>query len=105
MRKKVYSSRRIKSQKDRLRLCVFRSLNNIYAQIIDDEQRKTIVSASSLKLDKAKKTDMAKQVGELVAKSAIKNNIKKVVLDRGQYKYHGRIKALAEAARENGLQF
>lgn len=105
MKPKKYKTRRIKSQGERLRLCVFRSLNNIYAQIIDDNQGKTIVSASSLKLEKLKKVEIAKAVGKTIAEEATKNNIKKVVLDRGQYKFHGRIKALADAARANGLEF
>ena len=88
------------------RLDVFRSNTNIYAQIIDDEKGVTLVSASSLEM-KLKKCDIetAKKVGEEVAKKAIKANITEVVFDRGGYKYHGRVKALAEAAREAGLKF
>ncbi|HKZ57161.1 MAG TPA: 50S ribosomal protein L18 [Thermodesulfovibrionales bacterium] len=96
---------------ERLRLSVYRSLNHIYAQIIDDLKGKTVVSASSLDKEfKEKKShkgniNTAKQVGELVAKRALKKDIKKVVFDRGGYLFHGRIKALAEAAREAGLEF
>ena len=91
------------------RLNVFRSNNNIFAQIIDDEASKTLVSASSidkeLKLENGGNTEAAEKVGELLAKRAKKAKISKVVFDRGGYLYHGRVKALAEAARKNGLEF
>ena len=91
------------------RLNVFRSNNNIFAQIIDDEASKTLVSASSidkeLKLENGGNTEAAEKVGELLAKRAKKAKISKVVFDRGGYLYHGRVKALAESARENGLEF
>ena len=91
------------------RLNVFRSNSNIFAQIIDDEASKTLVSASSidkeLKLENGGNTEAAEKVGELLAKRAKKAKISKVVFDRGGYLYHGRVKALAEAARENGLEF
>ena len=91
------------------RLNVFRSNNNIFAQIIDDEASKTLVSASSidkeLKLENGGNTEAAEKVGELLAKRAKKAKISKVVFDRGGYLYHGRVKALADAARENGLEF
>ena len=90
------------------RLCVFRSNTNIYAQIIDDEKGITLVSASSLDKDlkiKNLNVEAAALVGESLAKKAKKAKIKCVVFDRGGYKYHGRVKALAEAARENGLEF
>ena len=80
------------------RLCVFRSNKYIYAQIIDDEKGKTLANAKA-ELNKAAK------VGEDIAKKAIKEKINKVVFDRGGYKYHGRVKALAEAARKGGLKF
>ena len=93
------------------RLCVFRSLNHIYAQIIDDSRRHTLISASTLDpeirseaVDKVK-TDKAKLVGSLVANRALSKGISRVVFDRGGCKYHGRIKALAEAARQVGLKF
>ena len=91
------------------RLCVFRSNTGIYAQIIDDETRTTLVSASSLdkelKLANGSNVEAAKVVGKAIAEKATKANITKVVFDRGGYLYHGRVKALAEAARENGLEF
>ena len=91
------------------RLNVFRSNSNIFAQIIDDEASKTLVSASSidkeLKLENGGNAEAAVKVGELLAKRAKKAKITKVVFDRGGYLYHGRVKALAEAARENGLEF
>ncbi len=91
------------------RLNVFRSNTGIYAQIIDDESKKTLVSASSLdkelNLKNGGNVEAASKVGELIAERAKKANIKKVVFDRGGYLYHGRVKALADAARENGLEF
>ncbi len=91
------------------RLNVFRSNSNIFAQIIDDSKGVTLVSASSidkeLKLDNGGNVEAAKKVGELLAKRAKNAKIKNVVFDRGGYLYHGRVKALAEAARENGLEF
>ena len=92
----------------RPRLNVFRSEKNIYAQIIDDVAGKTLVSASSLEKDfscEGTKTDAAKQVGVTVAERAKAKGIDTVVFDRGGYVYHGRVKALAEGAREGGLQF
>jgi len=88
------------------RLCVYRSNANIYAQLIDDVKGVTLASSSSLEL-KLKKNDMeaAKAVGKDIAEKAKKAKIKAVVFDRGGYLYHGRVKALAEAARENGLEF
>ena len=91
------------------RLCVFRSNTGIYAQIIDDETRTTLVSASSLdkdlKIKNGSNVEAAKVVGASIAEKAKKAKITKVVFDRGGYLYHGRVKALAEAARENGLEF
>ena len=89
------------------RLCVFRSNKHIYAQLIDDEKRKIILTIKDNKIKKPSKgkTDIAKEVGKLVAAGAIEAGIKKVVFDRGGYKYHGRVKALAEAVREQGLKF
>lgn len=91
------------------RLNVFRSNCNIFAQIIDDVKGETLVSASSidkeLSLENGGNVDAAARVGELLAKRAKKANITNVVFDRGGYLYHGRVKALAEAARENGLNF
>lgn len=91
------------------RLNVFRSNSNIFAQIIDDSEGKTLVSASSidkeLKLENGGNVEAATKVGELIAKRAKEAKITKVVFDRGGYLYHGRVKALADAARENGLEF
>ena len=91
------------------RLCVFRSNKEIYAQIIDDETRTTLVSASSLdkelKLSNGSNVEAAKVVGKAIAEKATKAKITKVVFDRGGYLYHGRVEALANAARENGLEF
>ncbi len=88
------------------RLSVYRSNTNIYAQIIDDENGITLVSASTLDLKlKANNIDAAKKVGEAIAEKAEKAGIKKVVFDRGGYQYHGRVEALADAARNKGLEF
>ncbi len=92
----------------RPRLCVYRSINNIYAQVIDDDKKITIVSASTLDKDikaKGSNVEAAKEVGASIAKKAIKKDIKTVVFDRNGYLYHGKVKALAEAAREAGLEF
>jgi large subunit ribosomal protein L18 len=91
----------------RPRLSVFRSDKNIYAQVIDDIKGATVVAASSLELSAKRGSDAeaATEVGKLVAERAIKAGIKDVVFDRGGYIYHGRVKALAEAAREAGLNF
>ena len=90
--------------KDIPRLNVFRSNKNIYAQLIDDTTGTTLASASSLKM-KGNNTEVATKVGEEIAKQAKKLKIKKVVFDRGGYLYHGRVAALADAARANGLEF
>jgi large subunit ribosomal protein L18 len=86
------------------RLCVFRSDKHIYAQIIDDQKGTTILSASDIKI-KGKKMDKAKELGKLVAEKALALKLEKVVFDRGGYQYHGKVKALAEGAREGGLKF
>ena len=102
---------RLKGSTGSPRLCVFRSLNHIYAQLIDDEKGHTLVTASTLDgeikpgVDGKAKSARAGLVGELVAKRALDKGIKQVVFDRGGYKYHGRVKALAEAARKAGLKF
>ena len=90
------------------RLSVFRSNKQIYAQIIDDLSGKTLAYASSLheeNTQKVNKVDQAKEVGKMIAESATKAGIKEVVFDRNGYLFHGRVKALADAARENGLKF
>jgi large subunit ribosomal protein L18 len=89
----------------RPRLNVYRSLNNIYAQVIDDQTGTTLVSASTIKLKTGGNIAAAKEIGKEVAEKAVEKGIKKVVFDRGGYLYHGRIKALADAAREAGLEF
>jgi large subunit ribosomal protein L18 len=96
---------------ERARLSVFRSSKHIYAQLIDDASGRTVVSASSLEKDlrgalkTGATTDAAKAVGKLIAERASAKGIKQVVFDRGGYLYHGRVKALADAAREGGLDF
>ena len=93
---------------ERPRLSVYKSLTGIYAQIIDDVNGKTLVAASTLDKEvktKASNIEAAKEVGALVAKRATKAGIKTIVFDRGGYQYHGKVKALAEAAREGGLEF
>jgi large subunit ribosomal protein L18 len=89
----------------RPRLDVFRSNKNIFAQIIDDTKGTTLCEASSLKLTNGSNVEGAKAVGKAVAEAALKKGITEVVFDRGGYIYHGRVKALAEAAREAGLKF
>jgi large subunit ribosomal protein L18 len=103
--------KKVSGTADRPRLSVFRSLNHIYAQVIDDSAGQTLVSASSLdneiktdSTDKNKKA-VAELVGALVAKRAQAKGITQVVFDRGGYRYHGRVKALADAARKAGLRF
>lgn len=90
---------------NRPRLDVFRSNKNIFAQIIDDTKGVTLCSASSLKLTNGGNKEGAKEVGTLIAKAALEKGITEVVFDRGGYIYHGRVKELAEAAREAGLKF
>lgn len=117
--------KKIRGTKDRPRLSVFRSNKAIYAQIIDDNQGKTLVAASEQEINKETKkpgkgrhsdprgkqenkrtkTERAGMVGEVLAKKALKKGIKKIVLDRGRCRYHGRVKALAEGARKGGLKF
>ncbi len=96
---------------ERPRLNVYRSLNQIYAQVIDDSVGRTLISASTLdveikkKLKGMSKTEQAKLVGSHIAERTLALGIKQVVFDRGGYKYHGRVKAVADAAREAGLEF
>jgi len=88
------------------RLSVFRSGKHIYAQVIDDSEGKTLAAESSLEVKaKGKKTDVSKEVGKTIAVKVLAKKISEVVFDRGGYKYHGRVKALAEGAREAGLKF
>ena len=107
-RRHVRVRTKITGTTERPRLNVFRSNKHLYAQLIDDTQGVTIVSASSMDKDftgVAGNVEAAKLIGETIAKRATEKNIKSVVFDRGGYLYHGRVKALAEAARENGLEF
>ena len=100
--------RRIAGTAERPRLVVFRSNHGIEAQLVDDLERRTLASASHLALKKSfkgTKTDQAAEVGKLLAQSAKKAGIETVVFDRGGYLYHGRVKALADGAREGGLKF
>ena len=94
---------------NRYRVSVAKSLNNLSAQIIDDKQKKTLVSASSIEKDikskKIKKMDKSSLIGEILAKRAKEKNISEVYFDRGEYKYHGRVKLFAETLRKNGLKF
>lgn len=88
------------------RISVFRSSRYIYAQIIDDAQHQTLISCSSLVVEiKGTKTDVARGIGKQLAKLALEKGIKQVAFDRGRFLYHGRVKALADGAREGGLQF
>ena len=109
IRQRVHDRIRAKMQgtTERPRLNVYRSLNHIYVQVIDDSQGVTLVSASTVssKIKTGGNVAAAKEIGKLVAERAKEKGIKKVVFDRGGYLYHGRIKALADAAREAGLEF
>jgi large subunit ribosomal protein L18 len=101
---------KISGTQEQPRLCVFRSLKHIYAQVVDDSQGRTLVAASTLdeeisKENKKNKTSQAEMVGTLLAKRAAEKKISQVAFDRGGFKYHGRVKALAEAARKGGLKF
>ncbi len=96
---------KISGTAERPRLNVFRSLNHIYAQVIDDQKGITVVSASSIKLKTGGNIAAAKEIGKTIAELAIEKGVKKVVFDRGGYLYHGRGKAVADAAREAGLDF
>ncbi len=109
IRKRIHSRIREKlsGTTERPRLNVYRSLNHIYAQVIDDQKGETLASASSLqlKLKTGGNVATAKEIGKAVAERAIEKGVKRVVFDRGGFLYHGRIKALADAAREAGLEF
>ena len=98
-----------KVNNNRYRISVSKSLNNLFVQIIDDKNRKTLVSASSIekeiKKNKVKKLEKSSLIGEILAKRAKEKNINEVYFDRGEYKYHGRIKIFAETLRKNGLKF
>ena len=109
-RRKLRNRKKLKDiNNNRYRVSVTKSLNNLFAQIIDDKQKKTLVSASSIEKDikknKAKKIEKSNIIGEILAKRAKEKNISEVYFDRGEYRYHGRIKAFAETLRKNGLKF
>jgi len=112
--KKIKQNRRhakirakVHGTQDRPRLCVFRSINHIYAQLINDENAKVLLSVSDkdVKSGKKAKLEIAKEVGRVVAEKAIKDKINTVVFDRAGFLFHGRVKALADGAREGGLKF
>lgn len=99
---------KVQGTTQRPRLSVFRSNKHIYAQLIDDVKRETLTGASEVELksaEKVKKADRARELGLLIAKKAAERKVKAVVFDKGSYKYHGRVKAVAEGAREGGLKF
>lgn len=112
MRRKIRIRKKLRGTTERPRLSVYRSTMHIYAQIIDDSRGHTHVAASTLSPEiatktapKSTKSDLARAVGRLIAQKALEVGIKKVCFDRGGYIYHGRIRALAEGAREGGLEF
>ena len=110
LKRKLRNRKKLRSvNTDRYRVSISKSLNNLSAQIIDDKQRKTLVSASSIekeiKSKKAKKMEKSSLIGEMLAKRAKEKNINRVYFDRGEYKYHGRVKTFAETLRKNGLKF
>jgi len=109
IRQRIHSRirRKLAGTEERPRLNVYRSLNHIYAQVIDDQKGETIVATSTLalKLKTGGNVVAAKEIGKAIAERAVEKGIKKVVFDRGGFLYHGRIKALADAAREAGLEF
>ncbi len=109
-RRKLRNRKRLKDiNNNRFRVTVSKSLKNLSAQIIDDKQKKTLVSASSVEKEikdkKVKKIEKSSLIGEILAKRAKEKNISEVYFDRGQYKYHGRLKIFAETLRKNGLKF
>ena len=110
IKRKLRNRKKLKSvSANRYRISVSKSLNNLSAQIIDDRQKRTLVSASSIekefKSKKIKKMEKSSLIGEILAKRAKEKNISEVYFDRGEYKYHGRVKAFAETLRKNGLKF
>jgi large subunit ribosomal protein L18 len=110
IKRKLRNRKKLKSVNiNKYRISVSKSLNNLSAQIIDDAQNKTLVSVSSTEKDikskKIKKMEKSSLIGELLAKRAKEKNIKEVYFDRGEYKFHGRVKTFAETLRKNGLKF
>ena len=109
IKRKIRNRKKLKfANSKRFRICVTKSLNNLSAQIIDDKQNKTLVSASSIekeiRLKKIKKMEKSNFIGELLAKRAKEKNINEVYFDRGENKYHGRVKLFAETLRKNGIK-
>ncbi|MBU0707826.1 50S ribosomal protein L18 [Patescibacteria group bacterium] len=105
-RRRIRVRAKVMGTSARPRMCVFRSLKHIYVQLIDDQKGRTLVSVSDESLDKSLKgSKAAEAVGLSVSKKALANKITQVVFDRSGYKYHGRVKALAEATRKGGLKF
>ncbi len=106
LKKKIRIRKKVFGTSEKPRLVVFRSLKNIYAQVIDDNKGNTLVAASSKEInDKNNKTTIAEKVGLLVGKKAVEKGITKVVFDRNGYIYHGRVKAVSKGARDAGLNF
>ena len=110
IKRKLRNRKKLKTVNvNRLRISVYKSLNNLSAQIIDDKLKKTLVSASSfekeIKSKKVKKIEKSGLIGEILAKRAKEKNISNVYFDRGEYRYHGRVKIFAETLRKNGLKF
>ncbi len=111
LKRKERVRKKVSGTSERPRLCVFRSASHIYAQVVNDQDGRTLVEASTVSPDlkgaikHGGNVASAQKVGELVAKKALAKDIKKVVFDRGGYLYHGRVKALADAARSAGLEF
>jgi len=110
IKRKLRNRKKLKTVNvNRLRISVFKTLNNLSAQIIDDKLKKTLVSASSIEKDikskKVKKIEKSMLIGEILAKRAKEKNISDVYFDRGEYRYHGRVKVFAETLRKNGLKF
>ena len=110
IKRKLRNRKKLKNVSiNRYRVSVSKSLNNLSAQIIDDKQKKTLVSASSIEKEirgkKVKKMEKSSLIGEILAKRAKEKNISEVYFDRGEYKYHGRVKAFAETLRKNGIKF
>ena len=110
VKRKLRNRKKLKNVNvNRYRISVTKSLNNLSAQIIDDKKNKTLVSASSIEKEvkgkKIKKMEKSNLIGEILAKRAKEKNINEVYFDRGQYKYHGRVKVFAETLRKNGLKF
>jgi large subunit ribosomal protein L18 len=108
-KRELRNRKKLKTVSNRYRVSIFRSLKNMSAQIIDDKEKKTLVSASSIekeiKANKKKKSETSILLGEILAKRAVEKKITKVYFDRGAYKFHGRIKMFADSLRKNGLEF